>query len=68
MHEKALSEVTVRMTDTLKRDLQDQAALEDRKLSDTIRYILELYLYGAKHRREAACGHQEPCETMRGKD
>lgn len=68
MHEKALAEVTVRMTDTLKRDLQDQAALEDRKLSDIIRSILELHLYGSKHRRELACGHQESCETMRGKD
>lgn len=68
MHEKALAEVTVRMTDTLKRDLQDLAAMEDRKLSDTIRTILELHLYGSKHRREQACGHAELCETKRGNE
>ena len=66
MSEKALAEVTVRMGETLKRDLQDLAAMEDRKLSDTIRMILELYLYGSKHRRDQACSQQDSGATTRG--
>ena len=66
MSEKALAEVTVRMSETLKRDLQDLAAMEDRKLSDTIRMILELYLYGSKHRRDQACSQHEAGGTSRG--
>ena len=66
MDEKKISEVTVRLSDTLKRDMQDLAAHEDRTLSDTIRIALEMYLYGAKHRVDALCSHGQSSQTMRG--
>ena len=66
MDEKKISEVTVRLSDTIKRDLQDVAMHEDRTLSDVIRGVLELYLYGNKHRLDTACGKDEPCTTRRG--
>jgi len=55
MAEKCISEVTVRLSDTLKRDLQDVAMHHDRSLSDLIRIVLETYLYGAKHRADESC-------------
>ncbi len=66
MAEKCIAEVTVRLSDTLKRDLQDLAMLEDRKLSDMIRVLLETSLYGLKHRRDDACAIPESCRAMRG--
>lgn len=66
MDEKKISEVTVRLSDTLKRDMQDLAAHEDRTLSDTIRIALEMYLYGAKHRLDVVCNHVESRGTTRG--
>ena len=63
MHEKRIEEITVRISDTLKRDLQDAAMLHDRKLSDEVRIALELYLYGVKHRVDEACDHLCPCKT-----
>jgi predicted transcriptional regulator len=66
MAEKCISEVTVRLTDTLKRDLQDMAAHEDRTLSETIRIILETHLYGLKARHDALCGTATTGQTRRG--
>jgi predicted transcriptional regulator len=67
MNEKRISEITVRLSETLKRDLQDVAAAQDRTLSDTIRIALEVYLYGMKHRTDEACGRDESGQTLRGK-
>ena len=64
--EKRISEITVRLSETLKHDLQDDAALHDRTLSETIRIILDLYLYGSKHRTDEACGRHDPRQTLRG--
>lgn len=66
MDEKKISEVTVRLSDTIKRDAQDVAAFEDRTLSDVIRRALELYLYGHKMHLDAACGKADSCTTRRG--
>jgi predicted transcriptional regulator len=66
MSEKCIAEVTVRLSDTLKHDLQDLAMLEDRKLSDMIRVLLEDSLYGRKHRRDEACGIADLRQTTRG--
>ena len=66
MVEKKISEITLRLEETLKRDLQDMAAHEDRSLSDVIRIILETYLYGAKARTDFLCARGEPRETLRG--
>ena len=66
MAEKRISEVTVRMSETLKHDLNDEAAAHDRTLSEMIRIVLELYLYGAKHRTDGACGHGESRGASRG--
>ncbi len=68
MAEKCIAEVTVRLSDTLKRDLQDLAMLEDRKLSDMIRVILESALYGLKHRRDEACLLPDSRRATRGGD
>ena len=66
MSEKLISELTVRLSETLKHDLNDEAALHDRTLSETIRMILEQHLYGAKVRTDAACGRAGSCPTLRG--
>lgn len=66
MPEKCIAEVTVRLGDTLKRDLQDLAMHDDRSLSDMIRVLLEQSVYGLKHRRDEACAHAESCRAMRG--
>jgi len=50
MPEKKIDELKIHVTETMKRDLQDMALIEDRKVSDLARHIIELYLYGAKHR------------------
>lgn len=60
MTEKRISEVTVRMSETLKHDLMDEAAAHDRTLSEVIRIILEGYLYGQKIRTDEACGRSNP--------
>ncbi len=49
--EKRILELTLRVPEDLKRELQDQAALEDRSLSDVIRGVLELHVYGFKAKR-----------------
>ena len=66
MDEKKISEVTVRLSDTIKRDAQDVAAFEDRTLSEVIRRALELYLYGHKMRVDVACGKADSCPAKRG--
>ena len=48
--EKKIDELKIHLTETMKRDLQDMAFIEDRKVSDLARHIIEVYLYGAKHR------------------
>ena len=60
MIDKCIAEVTVRLTDTLKRDLQDLAMLDDRSLSDMIRTLLETSVYGLKHKRDDACAISKP--------
>lgn len=50
--EKRIFEITIRVPEELKRELQDQAAIEDRTLTDMIRGLLELHVYGFKARRE----------------
>jgi predicted transcriptional regulator len=66
MAEKCIAEITVRMTDSLKRDLQDLAMHEDRSLSDMIRVLLEQSVYGMKHRRDEACSLSDSCGARRG--
>jgi hypothetical protein len=68
MAEKCIAEITVRLSDTLKRDLQDLAMEKDRKLSDMIRILLEVSLYGLKHRRDEACGLIDSCGASRGNE
>ena len=65
MSEKRICEITVRLSETLKQDLQDVAAAHDRTLSDTIRIALEVYLYGMKHRTDEACRRDELSRTLR---
>ena len=67
MAEKCIAEVTVRLADTLKRDLQDLAMHDDRSLSDMIRVLLEQSVYGLKHRRDEACALSDSCGARRDK-
>lgn len=46
--EKCLAEIKLHLPEGIKRDLQDLAAQEDRKLSELIRVVLEDFLYGAQ--------------------
>jgi predicted CopG family antitoxin len=64
--EKCVSEITLRLTESLKRDLQDIAVHEDRTVSDVIRSLLEDRLYGLKARHDAMCGQANAGETTRG--
>jgi len=64
--EKRISEITVRISETLKHDLFDEAAAHDRSLSEMIRIALELYLYGHKNRTDDACGRSASREQVRG--
>ena len=66
MSEKCISEITLRLTESLKRDLQDIAAHEDRTVSDVIRTLLEDRLYGLKAKHDALCARDIPSETKRG--
>jgi predicted transcriptional regulator len=66
MSEKKISEMTIRLSDTLKRDAQDVAMYEDRKLSDIVRIALEVYIYGHKHRVDVACGKGDAGMAKRG--
>ena len=66
MAEKCIAELTLRLSDSLKRDLQDLAMHEDRSLSDMIRVLLETSVYGLKHRRDEACSLSTSCQALRG--
>ena len=66
MSEKRIAEVTVRLEDGLKHDLQDMAAHEDRTLSELIRIILENHIYGLKARHDQICAQQQARQTLRG--
>lgn len=66
MTEKCIAEITVRLSDTLKRDLQDLAMHDDRSLSDMIRILLEQSVYGLKTRLDHACAQSESCGASRG--
>lgn len=46
--DKKIVEVTVRMPEYLKRDMQDLADQQDRTLSESIRVALCQYLYGTE--------------------
>ena len=52
MSEKCLERIPVHMPETLKRELQDLALLEDRAVGEYIRHVLELHVYGARRRPE----------------
>ena len=66
MSEKCISEITLRLPESLKRDLQDIAAHEDRTVSDVIRTLLEDRIYGLKARHDALCARDIPGEAKRG--
>ena len=66
--EKRISELTIRVPEALKRELQDQAALEDRTLSDIIRCVLELHVYGFKAKREQVLDLLERRGNSRGNE
>lgn len=65
--EKKLFSVDVRMTEQMKRDLQDVAMYHDRSLSDQVRVLLEAALYGLKHRHDEVCVHLESRHTSSDK-
>lgn len=52
MSEKCLERVPVHMPETLKRELQDLAMLNDRTVGEYSRRVLELHVYGARRLHE----------------
>ena len=48
--EKKTDEIKVHLGESLKRDIQDLAMADDRRVSDYIRIILEYHVYGAQRR------------------
>lgn len=46
--EKCLEDAHIHMGETLKRDLQDLAMLQNRAVGEYIRAVLEAHVYGAK--------------------
>lgn len=63
--EKCLERVPVNMPESLKRDLQDLADLEERTTGEYIRLALELHVYGARRRLKTE-GHNRSCEVRNG--
>jgi hypothetical protein len=47
--EKISDRVDLHLTESMKRDLQDMALKQDRKVSDLCRHILACWLYGNQH-------------------
>lgn len=64
--DKKIVEVTVRMPEYLKRDMQDLADHDDRTLSEAIRIALSTHLYGLKNRHEVPVCAGSSCPTSRG--
>lgn len=48
MGEKVTEAVKLHLPGRLKRDVQDAAMKDDRKVSEFIRHVLALYLYGRR--------------------
>jgi hypothetical protein len=44
--DKLTEQVKLNLSETMLRDLQDLALLQDKSVSDAIRSVLRLYLYG----------------------
>lgn len=59
MQEKALDTITLHVQESLKRDLQDLALLEDRAVGEWIRHHLMIIVYGRLAIKEAAQRHEE---------
>lgn len=49
MTEKITERIDLHLPESMKRDLQDMAMREDRKVSDLVRHIVACYLYGHQH-------------------
>jgi hypothetical protein len=45
---KATEAIKLHLPERLKRDIQDAAMIDDRKVSEWIRHVLSLHLYGVK--------------------
>jgi hypothetical protein len=45
---KATEAIKLHLPERLKRDIQDAAMADDRKVSEWIRHVLALHLYGVK--------------------
>lgn len=50
--EKVTESIKLHLPERMKRDVQDAAMTDDRKVSDWIRHVLAQYLYGMKGSRE----------------
>ncbi len=56
INEKNLDRVVVHLGESLKRDIQDLAMADDRRVSDYIRIVLEYHCYGAQRRIQSRDG------------
>lgn len=48
MTEKVTESIKLHLPERLKRDVQDAAMVDDRKVSEWIRHVLALHLYGRR--------------------
>lgn len=48
MTEKITEQIKLHLPESMKRDVQDAAMADDRKVSDYIRHVLSIHLYGIK--------------------
>jgi hypothetical protein len=55
MPEKITEQIKLHLPESMLRDVQDAAMADDRKVSEFIRHVVALYLYGLKG-MPSACG------------
>jgi hypothetical protein len=62
MREKITDRIDLHLTEAMKRDLQDEALKQDRKVSDLVRHIVACWLYGHQH----SCGAESVKPAISG--
>lgn len=66
--EKITESIKLHLPERMKRDVQDAAMVDDRKVSDWIRHVLAHHLYGMKGSRDVDNDNGAMCPTEGGVD
>lgn len=64
MTEKITEQIKLHLPETMLRDVQDAAMADDRKVSEWVRHVLGLHLYGVK----GSCAERGCNGAMRGEE